>query len=125
MLTSPFSKPYILPPAEHPRLMLKRDDLPRVRRNLCAPECGLSASLWQQLLGKPIRCTGATPEYGTYDLSEYIAVEAKALQALLSGSLKDARAAIDALLFLLKNSDYTKGIMKARWSGHPDIPVST
>lgn len=98
--------------------MLKRDDLPRVRRNLCAPECGLSASLWQQLLGKPIRCTGATPEYGTYDLSEYIAVEAKALQALLSGSLKDARAAIDALLFLLKNSDYTKGIMKARWSGH-------
>jgi len=118
MLKSPFSKPYILPPSEHPRLMLKREDLPRVQKNLERPECELAASLWQSLLEKPIRCLGATPDYGTYDLSEYIAIEAHALQALLSGQQGDARKVIDELLFLLKHSDYTKGIMKARWSGH-------
>lgn len=118
MLVSPFSKPWITPPAEHPRLMLKTDDIPRIRQNLQKPACSLSATLWQQLLDKTIRCVGATPDYGTYDLSEYIAVEAKALRALLSGSCEDSRTAIDDLLLLLKKSDYTKGIMKARWSGH-------
>lgn len=118
MLKSPFSKPYILPPSAHPRLMLKRKDLPRVQQNLDAQECRLSAELWQQLLQKPILCLGATPDYGTYDLSEYIAVEAHALQALLSGQQTDARRVIDELLFLLKHSDYTKGVMSARWSGH-------
>ena len=118
MLKSPFSKPYILPPSEHPRLMLRKKDLPRVQQNLDAPECRLSAELWQQLQQKPILCLGATPDYGTYDLSEYIAVEAHALQALLSGQQTDARKVIDELLFLLKHSDYTKGVMSARWSGH-------
>jgi len=118
MLISPFAKPYITPPPEHPRLMLKKGDIPRVQRNLTAPECCLSASLWRRLLEKSVCCVGANPEYGTYDLSEYIAAEAMALQALLSGNGGDARKAIDTLLFLLKNSDYTKGIMKARWSGH-------
>lgn len=118
MISSPFAKPYIVPPTEHPRLMLKREDLSRVRRNLEAPECRLSAELWRSLLQKPVLCQGATPDYGTYNLSEYIAVEAMALQALLTEEKEDARKAIDALLFLLKNSDYTKGIMKARWSGH-------
>ena len=102
MLSSPFSKPRITPPAEHPRLMLKKEDIPRIRQNLQTPACSLSAALWQQLLEKPVRCIGATPDYGTYDLSEYIAVEAKALQALLSGSREDARTAIDDLLLLLQ-----------------------
>ena len=104
MISSPFAKPYIVPPTEHPRLMLKRADLSRVRRNLEAPECRLSAELWRSLLQKPVLCKGATPDYGTYNLSEYIAVEAMALQALLTKEKEDARKAIDALLFLLKKS---------------------
>ena len=118
MLNSPFSSPSITPPPQHPRLMLTAKDLPRVRENLWDPQCGLSASLWEELCRQQIRCQGANPDYGTYDLAEYLALEAQALKALLSGSEADARQVIDTLLFLLKNSDYTKGIMKARWSGH-------
>ena len=118
MLISPFPKPSVTPPAEHPRLMLRRFDLPRVRQNMEVPRCRLALELWQELCRKEIRCLGATPEYGTYDLSEYISIEAKALNALLSGDETDARTVIRELLFLLERSDYTKGIMKARWSGH-------
>lgn len=118
MLISPYKKPYITPPAEHPRLMLKREDIARVKENMALPECKLSVEIWQELCQKKISCKGVMPDFGTYDLSEYLAVEAKALKALLSQDNKDARAAIDDIIFLLKNSDFEKGNMKARWSGH-------
>ena len=117
MLISPYAKPAITPPAVHPRLMLTREDLPRIRQNLAAPECALAAKLWQELLKKTVRCVGATPEYGTYDLSEYLSIEAKALSALLSGNPGDARQVIEELLFLLRNSVYNDPVMNARWSG--------
>jgi len=118
MLISPYAKPAVTPPAFHPRLMLTRQDLPRIRQNLEAPECAPAARLWQELLETPVRCVGATPEYGTYDLSEYLSVEAKALRALLSGEAGDARQVIEELLFLLGNSRYNDPVMNARWSGH-------
>ena len=118
MLSSPYRKPYIVPPSEHPRLMVRSGDIERVRRNLLSEECKLSAELFCGLADKEIACVGATPDFGTYDLSEYLAVEAKALRALLSGSEQDAGDAIDSAVFLLENSDFEKGNMKARWSGH-------
>ena len=118
MLNSPYKKPYITPPAEHPRLMLRRQDIDRVKSNLSSSECKMSAEVWRELCSKKIFCTGATPDFGTYDLSEYLAVEAQALRALLSQSKEDARAAIDNAMFLLESSEFDKGIMKARWSGH-------
>lgn len=98
--------------------MLTRNDLPRIRQNLEAPECALATELWQELLKTQLHCVGATPEYGTYDLSEYLAIEAKALNALLRGTSKEARQVIEALLFLLRNSVYKDPVMNARWSGH-------
>ena len=118
MLTSPYKKPYITPPASHPRVMVRAGDIERIKRNLELDECKLATSLWQELCQKEILCVGATPDFGTYDISEYLAVEAKALKALLSGSEADAREAIDGAIFLLENSEFDKGIMKARWSGH-------
>ena len=118
MLNSPYKKPYVTPPATHPRLMVCAEDVKRVRRNLSLPECSMSVELWKELCDKKILCVGATPDFGTYDLSEYLAVEAKALKALLSQDKNDAKNAIDDAVFLLENSEFDKGIMKARWSGH-------
>ena len=118
MLTSPYKKPYITPPDEHPRLMVRRGDIKRIRENFEREECKAAVELWRELCEMEVLCKGADPEYGTYDLVEYLAVEAKALKALLSGEEKDARAAIDDAVLLLKNSEFNKGIMKARWSGH-------
>ena len=118
MLISPYRKPYITPPAEHPRLMLRAKDIERVKKNITLNECKMSADIWRELCEKRISCIGATPDFGTYDLSEYLAVEAKALNALLSCSEADAREAIESAIFLLENSEFDKGIMKARWSGH-------
>ena len=118
MISSPYKKPYLSPPDSHPRLMVRRADIGRIERNLSLPECELSAELWRALCEKEVLCVGATPDYGTYDLSEYLAVEAKALRALLSQKENDARAAIGDAIFLLEHSEFDKGIMKARWSGH-------
>ena len=118
MLYSPYKKPYITPPASHPRVMVRKEDVDRIKTNITLSECQLATELWQELCQKEILCVGATPDFGTYDLSEYLAVEAKALRALLSQEESDARAAIDDAIFLLEHSEFDKGIMKARWSGH-------
>ncbi len=118
MLISPYNKPHITPPREHPRLMLRSGDTQRIKKNLTLDECRQAATLWQGLCEKEMVCEGATPDFGTYDLAEYLAVEAKALLALLTKKESDARAAIDDALFLLRNSVFDKGNMKARWSGH-------
>ena len=118
MLNSPYNKPYITPPKEHPRLMLKMEDIERIKKNMSLPECKMAVEMWHELCEMKVLCKGADPEYGTYDLVEYLAVEAKALKALLSGEEKDARAAIEDTILLLRNSEFDKGIMKARWSGH-------
>ena len=118
MLNSHYNKPALLPPAEHPRLMLRAADLDRVRKNMTLPQTELAVKLWKELCDMEVTCIGADPDYGTYDIHEYLAVEAKALRALLSGEKNDAREAIDDAVMLLQRSEFDKGIMKARWSGH-------
>jgi len=118
MLDSPFKKPIITPPPEHPRLMLRRKDLERVRENLGRSENRLAVEIYEELLGTPVRGAGATPEYGTYNLGEYLAAEAYAFRALLSGRADDARTAVDAVDLLLDAFDVPAGNMKARWGGH-------
>ena len=118
MMNSPYQKPYLTPPSFHPRLMVTEQDRERIQRNMKDPACALSAELCRQLCDWQVACQGETPEYGTYHLTEYLAVEAKAFRALMSGEQQDARTAIDDVLLLLRNSDYEKGIMKARWCGH-------
>jgi len=118
MLISPYKKPRVSPPGEHPRLMLRAHDIERIKNNLSLRECSLSVSLLRELCEKEILCRGATPDFGTYDLSEYLALEARAFSALLSCSESEARGAIESALFLLRNSSFDRGIMKARWSGH-------
>ena len=118
MICSPYKKPNLIPPKGHPRLMLRKKDVTRVQRNMTCADCRLSVDLWKELCEKSISCVGATPDFGTYHLGEYLAVEAKALKALLTSAESDARAVIEDVLLLLRSSNFEKGIMKARWSGH-------
>ena len=118
MLNSPYRKPYITPPAEHPRLLLTFGDLSRVKENMKREENALAVSVLRELSGRTITGRGATPEFSTYDLSEVLAVEAFAFNALISGEKSDATRAIDAINFLLDGFSVTGGNMGARWGGH-------
>jgi len=118
MLSSPYKKPSLLPPPEHPRLLLTRRDLPRIRENLALEENAEAVRVWKKLLATPVTGRGATPAYGTYDLAEVEAVEALAFRALLSGDRADADAAVAAADLLLSSFSVTAGNMGARWGGH-------
>lgn len=118
MLDSPYQKPPFTPPKEHPRLMLRKKDLPRIGENLKRAENALAVSVWQELCATPISGLGATPEYGSYHLAELLAVESLAFRALLFGNASDAEKAIHAADLLLSVFNVKDGIMGARWGGH-------
>lgn len=118
MLISPYRKPYITPPQEHPRLMLRRADIPRIKENIFLPENSQAREIVDELCLLPITGRGATPEYGTYNLAEALACEALAFRALLSGNREDAEKAIASVMFLLDSFKVLKGNMGARWGGH-------
>ena len=118
MLQSPYSPPRILPPAEHPRLMLRRKDLPRILQNLKHSFHPDAARLFRQLVDTEILGIGATPEFGSYHLKEYLALEAKALDALLSEDEQKKRQVVELLLSLLRGARFEPGMMCARYSGH-------
>ncbi len=117
MLNSPYPSPPILPPPEHPRLMLRQKDLRRVRENLNDPSSP-AAGFFRELCEFPVKGEGANPQFGTYHLKEYLAVEAKALRALLENDEACGRAVIADLMLLLRTVHYNDTIMLARFSGH-------
>ena len=118
MLENIYPEPSIVPPSEHPRLMLRRKDFDRVKHNIEKESpCGASG-VFKELLSLEIKGKGANPDFGTYHLKEYEAVEAKALNALLFNDEKQGRAVIEDLLLLLRTVSYNGTIMMARFSGH-------
>lgn len=118
MLISPYKKPHFSPSGEHPRLLLTKKDLPRIKENLKRPENALAVGVLRDLHEIKIDSVGATPEFSTYDLSKVLAAEALAFDALLSGKKADAERAIGAINLLLDGFAVTGGNMGARWGGH-------
>lgn len=118
MIDSDYKKPYITPPNEHPRLMLRAGDLSRIRENLTLKENAKALKVYKYLCSYPITGLGATPEYSTYNLAEVLSAEALALRALLSGEKSDADKAISTINFLLDHFEVRGGNMAARWGGH-------
>lgn len=115
MICSPYKIPPILPPAEHPRLMLRKNDISRIKE---ASKDTEAWRLYRELCDFPILGVGAMPEKGTYHLKEYIALEAQALDALISDDSGKGRGVIEKLLFLLRNVVVYDDYMKARFAGH-------
>ena len=117
MLNSPYPSPPILPPAGHPRLMLRQKDLKRVKENI-GKTASPAVGFFRELCAYPVKGEGANPEFGTYHLKEYLAAEAKALRALLENDEACGRAVIADLMLLLRTVHYNDTIMLARFSGH-------
>ena len=116
MLKSPYPAPPVLPPAGHPRLMLRERDFGRVRANIKKEK--KAARLFEALCETEITGGGANPASGSYHLKEYLAAEAKALRALLDGDEARGREAVDALLLLLRTARFHGTGMAARFGGH-------
>lgn len=117
MLTSPYPMPPILPGA-HPRVMANASDLPRIRANLACTEMAGAVRLWHRLCATPVTGIGATPEYGSYNLLDCLALEAQAMAQLLAPTPEGQRAVIDTLLRLLESFTTVGCYMDARWGGH-------
>ena len=115
MIISPYKQPPVTPPPEHPRVMLRRKDIERIS---CANRNSTAWRQYRELCEFPIRGEGAMPEKGTYHLKEYLALEAKALEALLENDREKGRSVIETLLFLLRNVVVHDDYMKARFAGH-------
>lgn len=115
MLSSPYKKPPIIPPSEHPRLMLRKKDIERIKTASAGSE---AERLFEELCTFQIKGEGADPKLGTYHLKEYLALEARALKALLADDEVFGRETVEILLFLLRNVFVYDAYMKARFSGH-------
>lgn len=116
MITSPYPHPPVYPPAQHPRVMLRAADLPRIRKNMeKSPDV---TQMWQTLCETPLVRIGAMPEYGTYHLRDYLILEARALSCLLDPDGEKCRALITELREALAGFTVLQGHMAARWGGH-------
>ena len=119
MITSPYSKPRITPPAEHPRVMLRRADFDRIFTNMTLPECAREYAQWQTLCAKSLSDFEEFFQSGAYHSLLCITLEAKALKALLYDDAALAKEVVSAAIRLSANYDpFSDKLMKARFGGH-------
>ena len=119
MITSPYNKPRITPPAEHPRVMLRRHDFHRIKTNMTLPECEREYAQWKALCDKDLSEFDATFESGSYNSLLCITIEAKALAALLSEDAALSAEIVAAICRLASVYDpMSDTLMKARFGGH-------
>ncbi|MBR4061684.1 MAG: heparinase II/III family protein [Clostridia bacterium] len=95
--------------------MLRKKDIERIKTASAGSE---AERLFEELCTFQIKGEGADPKLGTYHLKEYIALEAQALDALISDDSGKGRGVIEKLLFLLRNVVVYDDYMKARFAGH-------
>jgi len=119
MITSPFNKPNIIPPNEHPRLMFRKSDIPRIKKNFELGESKFALIHWKELIGMRLSDFNDAIKSGLYNLRICMCIEAKALQAVLEDDKVLANDVVDTITLILDNYDKDKyDIMKARFGGH-------
>lgn len=119
MITSPFNKPNITPPNEHPRLMFRKSDIPRIKKNLELDESKFALIHWKELIGMKLSAFEEAIKTGIYNLRICMCIEAKALKACLDQDDVLANEVIETITLVLENYDKDKyDIMKARFGGH-------
>ena len=120
MLISPYNKPRLLPPAEHPRLLFRERDRARIEANLTHPENRRAYELWQRVCKKDFCHFYDDIKIGKYNLMVCFMIEAKALEAWLSRDAAKARALIGMTVKILDlfQSDRKINLMICRHTGH-------
>ncbi|MBE6613804.1 MAG: hypothetical protein E7631_00685 [Ruminococcaceae bacterium] len=119
MISSPYRIPTLVPPAEHPRVMLRRRDFDRIRTNMQLEECRREYALWCKLRDMDFSAFEEVLSTGVYHSLVCIVLEAKTLDALLRDDADQAKELITVALRLSGNYDPNSDkLMKARFGGH-------
>ena len=105
MIDSPFKIPRILPPKGHPRLMLTKDDIPRIKKNMSHPENLRAVEILNRLLSRTFDEFYDEIKYGGYNMFFYLMLEAKAFDCLINEKPKESRELIELMIKILNHDD--------------------
>ncbi|MBO5232344.1 MAG: heparinase II/III family protein [Clostridia bacterium] len=120
MLNSPYKKPYITPPNEHPRVMFRQSDKERIVNNFSHIENHRAYDLWQRICKKDFRQFYDDIAIGRYNLMVCFMIEAKAFEAWVLDDDKKARDIIENTKKILElySIDRNVNLMLCRYTGH-------
>ena len=120
MLNSPYKKPYITPPSEHPRVMFREKDRERIISNLSHEENRRAFELWQRICKKDFRDFYDDITIGKYNLMVCFMIESKAFEAWVEEDETKARSIINYTKKILEHfsTDRNVNLMFCRYVGH-------
>ena len=126
MLNSPYEKPYITPPCEHPRVMFRQSDKERIVNNFSHAENRRAYELWQRICKKDFRQFYYDIAAGKYNLMVCFMIESKAFEAWVEDDEKKARDLIENTKKIVKHFsiDRNVNLMLCRHTGHVVFVVS-
>ena len=126
MLNSPYKKPYITPPAEHPRVMFRQSDKQRIVNNFEHEENRRAYELWQRICKKDFRQFYDDIAAGKYNLMVCFMIESKAFEAWVEDDESKARDVIDNTKKIVErySIDRNVNLMLCRHTGHVVFVVS-
>ena len=126
MLNSPYKKPYITPPNEHPRVMFRQSDKQRIVNNFEHEENRRAYELWQRICKKDFRQFYDDIAAGKYNLMVCFMIESKAFEAWVEDDEKKARDVIDNTKKIVEHYsiDRNVNLMLCRHTGHVVFVVS-
>ncbi len=126
MLNSPYKKPYITPPSEHPRVMFRQSDKERIVTNFTHVENRRAYELWQRICKKDFREFYDDIIAGKYNLMVCFMIESKAFEAWVEDDDKKARDIIDNTKKIVEHFsiDRNVNLMLCRHTGHMVFVVS-
>ena len=126
MLNSPYKKPYITPPDEHPRVMFRQSDKQRIVNNFSHIENHRAYELWQRICKKDFRQFYDDISAGKYNLMVCYMIESKAFEAWVEDDAKKARDVIDNTKKIVEHYsiDRNVNLMLCRHTGHVVFVVS-
>ena len=126
MLNSPYKKPYITPPDEHPRVMFRQSDKARIVNNFSHIENRRAYELWQRICKKDFHEFYDDIAVGRYNLMVCFMIESKAFEAWVEDDDKKARDVIDNTKKIVEHYsiDRNVNLMLCRHTGHIVFVVS-
>ena len=126
MLNSPYKKPYITPPNEHPRVMFRQSDKQRIVNNFAHEENRRAYELWKRICKKDFRQFYDDIAVGKYNLMVCFMIESKAFEAWVEDDEKKARDVIDNTNKIVErySIDRNVNLMLCRHTGHVVFVVS-
>ena len=126
MLNSPYKKPYITPPDEHPRVMFRQSDKQRIVNNFSHIENHRAYELWQRICKKDFRQFYDDISAGKYNLMVCYMIESKAFEAWVEDDAKKARDVIDNTKKIVEHYsiDRNVNLMLCRHTGHVVFVIS-